>query len=414
MTERPPIFYGWIVTGCACLVLLLAYGAQYSFGVFFVAMLDEMGWSRASLAGAFSLYSLIYIGLSFYSGRLVDRLGPRRVIALGGCFLGGGMVLVGFISAPWQFYLAYGLIAGIGMSATYVPCNVTVVKWFIQRRGLAISITGSGASLGIAAFPILSEILIARFGWRTTYLVFGLTVFILLNVLARFMVRDPETLGLRPDGAYKPESAAPTTTALTETSWRLGEAVRTGRFWLLASVMFLSLATIPSAYVHLPQFADDLHLPVPRSTFITIVGIFALLGNLLLGRVSDKLGRRGALRVTLVVGTIAFGAFTVARSAVILYAACACFGFYYGTFASLFPAVVGDYYGRLHVGSLTGFCFALGSITSAIGPAAMGWVADYTGQYVLAFLAGTLVNALVVCLFVLAKPPHHAPLPVTV
>ena len=89
MSARPSFFYGWIVAACACAVMLLAYGAQYSFGVFFSAMLQELGWSRASLAGAFSLYSLVYIGLSSYSGRLTDRLGPRWVIALGGCFLGG-------------------------------------------------------------------------------------------------------------------------------------------------------------------------------------------------------------------------------------------------------------------------------------------------------------------------------------
>lgn len=408
MKARLPIFYGWIVAGCACIVLLLAYGAQYSFGVFFVAMLDELGWSRASLAGAFSLYSMVYIGLSFYSGRLTDRWGPRWVIALGGCFLGGGMLLVGFIRAPWQFYLAYGLIAGIGMSTTYVPCNATVIKWFIRRRGLAISIAGSGTSLGIAGFPVLSEALIARFGWRTTYLVFGIVVLILLNGLARFMVRDPEILGLRPDGEAQPLPTATMPAASFEISWSLAEAARTGCFWLLASVIFLSLLTIPSAYVHLPQYASDLHLSVPHSTFITIVGLFALFGNLLLGRYADRLGRRGALLCSLILGTIAFAGFTAARSAMILYAASACFGFYYGTFASLYPAVMGDYFGRLHAGSLTGFCFALGSLTSAIGPTAMGWVADYTGRYLLAFLAGTLVNAIVVGLFILAKPPRHA------
>ncbi len=412
MTTRMPMFYGWIVAMCACVVMLLAYGVQYSFGVFFSAMLNELGWSRASLAGAFSLYSLVYIGLSFYSGRLTDRLGPRWVIAFGGCFLGGGMLLVGFIRAPWQFYLAYGLIAGIGMSVAYVPCNVTVVKWFVRRRGLALGITGSGASLGIAGFPPLSEALIARFGWRTTYLVFGITVLILLNILARFMVRDPETLGLHPDGDAQPLQDGRAASPSTEISWTLSEAVRTGRFWLLASVMMLSLATIPSAYVHLPQYAQDLHLSVPRSTFIMIVGLFALLGNLLLGRFSDMLGRRGAFLCSLLIGTIAFGGFTIAQGAAALYTACAGFGFYYGTFASLYPAVIGDYFGRLHAGSLTGFCFAMGSLTSAVGPTAMGWVADHTGQYVLAFLGGTLINAIVVCLFVLAKPPCRAAHPV--
>lgn len=404
-TGRPPLFYGWVVTACACIVMLLTYGAQYSFGVFFSAMLQELGWSRASLAAVFSCYSLVYIGFSFSSGRLTDRWGPRWVIALGGVFLGGGMMLVSQMRAPWQFYVAYGLIAGIGMSAAYVPCNVTVVKWFIRRRGLAIGITGGGASLGIAGLPLVSEAFIARFDWRTTYLVFGVAIVVVLNLLAPLMVRDPERLGLRPDGDAEPGGRHSSGTAGIERSWSLGEALRTGQFWLLVSVMMLSLATIPSVYVHLPQFAQDLHLQVPRSTFITIVGLSALGGNLLLGRLADRLGRRGMLLCSLIIGAAAYGGFTLARSAPMLYVASAGFGFYYGTFASLYPAVIGDYFGRLHAGTLTGFGFAMGGLPSAIGPTAMGLVADQTGHYLLAFLGGTVINTIVVGLFILATPP---------
>src|SRR5918996_2213626 len=155
------IFYGWVVLACVSVVLLLTYGVQYSFGVFFTTMLQDLGWSRASLAGAFSLYSLVYIGLSFYSGRLTDRLGSRWVIALGGLCLGSGMILVSRIQAPWQLYLSYGCLAGIGMSVAYVPCNATVVKWFRRQRGVGVGIAGSGGGLGVASFPPLSGALIA-------------------------------------------------------------------------------------------------------------------------------------------------------------------------------------------------------------------------------------------------------------
>jgi MFS family permease len=156
-----------------------------------------------------------------------------------------------------------------------------------------------------------------------------------------------------------------------ERSWRLGEAVRSGRFWLLASVMILSLLTIPAVFVHLPQHARDLQLEGPRSTLIMIIGLFALLGNLVLGRLSDTIGRRGAMLSSLIVGTLVFSGFTVAKSAIGLVVAAAGFGCYYGTFASSYPAVVGDDFGQLHAGTLTGFGFAWeslpitpGSITS--------------------------------------------------
>src|SRR5689334_10205185 len=82
-----PLFYGWIVTACAFVVLFLTYGVQYSFGVFLPAMLKELGWQRAEIAGAFSLYTMVYSGCSWFSGRLTDAKGPRLVVAIGGVFL---------------------------------------------------------------------------------------------------------------------------------------------------------------------------------------------------------------------------------------------------------------------------------------------------------------------------------------
>jgi MFS family permease len=407
----PRFFYGWVVLACVSTVLLLTYGVQYSFGVFFTSMLPDLGWSRASLASAFSLYSLVYIGLSVASGHLTDRLGPRWVIAFGGCCLGSGMILVSRIQAPWQLYLFYGGLAGIGMSAAYIPCTATAIKWFRHRRGLAVGIAGSGASLGIAGMPPLSEMLIARFGWRQTYLLFGIVVLVSINVLAVFVVRDPETLGLQPDGdgtRKPPADIAPPGTA-DESTWTFGEAVRTSTFWLLTGVMVLSLLTIPAVFVHLPQYASDLQLQVPRARFVMLIGLWALLGNLMLGRLSDLFGRRWVFGLSLIIGALALGGLTAARGVTLLTVASACFGVYYGTFASLFPAVMSDCFGRQHVGVLTGFSFALGSITSALGPMVMGSVADQTGQYPLAFLGGTVVNSLVVLLFTLARPPVRKP-----
>jgi MFS family permease len=275
---------------------------------------------------------------------------------------------------------------------------------------LAVGIAGSGASLGIASFPLLSEALIARFGWRQTYLLFGITVLIALNVLASFVVRDPEVLGLQPDGDLEPAADVMPPGAVVETSWELREAVHTGAFWMLAGVMILSLFTIPSVYVHLPQYASDLQVRVPRSIFLTLVGLSALVGNLTLGRLSDLLDRRRALLLSLMVGALALGGLTVARGATALYVASAGFGFYYGTYASLFPAVMGDFFGRVHAGALVGLSFTMGSITSAIGPLAMGWVADRTGHYVLALLCCTFINRSAVVLLALAHPPSRLPL----
>jgi len=194
------IFSGWLIVAGAFAVLLVAYGTQYSFGVFFAALLDEFGWSRASLAGAFSLYAAGYCVAGFPAGRLTDAWGPRRIITIGGVFLGSAFVGMAFVTKLWQPYVLYGVVAALGMGTAYVPCNATVVRWFVRRRGLASGIASSGASLGAFALPPIAQLLISAVGWRSAYLVFGVGVMVALVLSAIVMRRDPESVGLHPDG----------------------------------------------------------------------------------------------------------------------------------------------------------------------------------------------------------------------
>ena len=101
----------------------------------------DTGWDRGSLSLPYSLYVFVYSALGIISGRLTDRLGPRVVLTVGGCLLGIGVMLVSRVHTLWHLYFALGLIAAAGMSAAYVPCNATVVRWFTLKRGLALSIT---------------------------------------------------------------------------------------------------------------------------------------------------------------------------------------------------------------------------------------------------------------------------------
>jgi Major Facilitator Superfamily len=151
----PPgrVFYGRTVVTAAGLVLFMAYGTQYAFGVFFAALVEEFGWSRASVSGVFSLYAALYSGFALMAGRLTDRWGPRTVIAIGGALLGAGLVAMSRVGVLWQPYLLYGTIGALGMSTAHVPCNATVAKWFTRRRGLAVGLASAGGSLGTFALP---------------------------------------------------------------------------------------------------------------------------------------------------------------------------------------------------------------------------------------------------------------------
>jgi MFS family permease len=117
------------------------------------------------------------------------------VIGCGALLLGGGLFLTSRVEALWQLYLSLGLLAALGMSAIYVPCNATVVRWFTWRRGLALGIASSGHGFGNLLIPPLAAVLMAGYGWRTAYALLALLGGALILRCALAMVRDPERWG---------------------------------------------------------------------------------------------------------------------------------------------------------------------------------------------------------------------------
>jgi MFS family permease len=131
-SRRP--FYGWLIVAACFGILFVAYGVQFSYGVFLPAMAAETGWDRTSLSLAFSLYVFVYSILGAASGWCTDRFGPRLVVGCGAVLLGGGLILTSRVDALWQLYLSLGLIAALGMSAIYVPATP---RWSAGSSGAA-------------------------------------------------------------------------------------------------------------------------------------------------------------------------------------------------------------------------------------------------------------------------------------
>jgi len=401
----PKLFYGWVVVGGAFVVLFMAYGTQYAFGVFFAALLDEFGWSRASLSGIFSLYAFLYCVLGLLAGRLTDLWGPRVVIAMGGVFLGVGLAGMSRVSALWHPYLFYGIVAALGMSTAYVPCNATVVKWFVRRRGLALGVATSGGSLGTFALPPAAAALVGALGWRWAYVLFGAGIFLMLNLVATVMRRDPEGLGLSPDGG--PRAATATRSSPAEVQWPFRLAIRTGAFWLIFGIFTATWIPVFIPLVHLVPFARDLGIPpLVGATVVSALGIAAAVGRLVLGAISDKIGRKPALALVIALQAAAFLGFTLVGGLSSLYLVAVVFGFSYGAVSTLFPAIVGDFFGREQAGSLVGFLFALAGSMAAWGPLVAGAIHDATGAYTQAFLLSAASNGVALVLLTLARPPR--------
>jgi MFS transporter, OFA family, oxalate/formate antiporter len=410
---RGRVFYGWVIVACTFVILCVAYGIQFSFGVFMAEISKDTGWGRDSLSLPYSLYVFLYSALGAVAGRLTDRWGPRIVITVGGCLLGIGIILTSRVTALWQLYLSLGLIAASGMSAAYVPCNATVVRWFIEKRGLAIGLTSSGASFGTFIFPPLAAALIGAYGWRHAYVLLGVAAVALIGLCAAFTVRDPEHAGLLPDGhppTPPPPTAAEPPAASFARDWTLAEARRTASFWLLNVVFTLTWLVVFMPMVHVVSFAGDLGIPQFRAAMaISVIGFAGFMGRLFIGTVSDRVGRVPTLGLCFLLQALGFTGFAFSSDLLSLYLAAAVFGLSYGGVTALFPAIIGDFYGRTSVGSIAGFIFAVAGSPAAFGPLIAGYIYTITGRYSAAFLLSAALNVAALVLLFLVKKPAPGP-----
>jgi MFS family permease len=328
--------------------------------------------------------------------------------------LGSGILLTSQIQAPWQLYLTLGVVAALGMSAAFVPCNATVVRWFVQRRGLALSISTSGGSAGNFLFPPLAAALIATYGWRSTYVILGCLGLAVITLCALFMVRAPEQMGLQPDGQAPLPSIQDgpatqdglATNEETSLELTLAQAQRTVSLWMLTAVYTMTWLVVFMPFVHIVPFAIGLGVSqVQAATIISVIGVGSLTGRLSTGTISDQLGRLPTLGLSLSLQALAFLGFYSSTGLSVLYLSAITFGFSYGGATALFPAITGDFFGRLSVGAIVGFIFGVAGSTAAFGPFIAGYIYDTMGSYETAFLLSAGLNLIgLMLLFFLKKP----------
>ena len=389
-------YYGWVIAWTSFGVLTLAYGVQYCFGVFLPFIQEDLGISRKEGTLAFALYVFVYSALSAVSGWLTDRKGPRFVLVIGAFFLGGGYLLTSRAHTSLQLVLSLGLVAATGMSAAFVPCNATVVRWFLHRRGKALSISTSGSSFATVVNPLVMGGLVDHFGWRTLYVVGAVIVFIALMVGARLMARDPEAKGLSlaDELGGKPPPLAGEGAVETR-SLNVRQAAATVDFWLIVGVFLFTWLVVFVPLVHLSPYVKDAGASSALgAALVSVVGVGGLLGRGLSGNASDRVGRLLTLTATLVMQMVAFFTFAATTSLPVLFPAAALFGMGYGGSTVLFPALAGDRFGRAHAGAIVGAVFASAGSLAAIGPYAAAWIRDSTNSYRWAFILAAMANGI--------------------
>ncbi len=416
---RLPFFYGWVIVGSAFAIFTFIYGVYYGFSVYYVALLEEFGWSRASTAGVFSVFLIVVGFFSLGCGSLLDRFGPSRVMPLGGAVLAVGLVATSRMTQLWEFYLYFGVVTALGFSlAGWVVTIVAVSNWFSARRGIAVGIASAGIGFATVVMVPFNQYLISTVGWRTGYLVMAAVAFLGVSPqTALLQVGKPEDLGLKPDGAMpgqamRARGAARTVqvvdAAWAARPWSLSTAICTGRFWLLTGSLSLVVLSHQMIFVHQAAYlVDGGYDKMLAASVVGLVGFLSIFAKIAMGAMGDRLGRERAFTIGAVCLMLGISLLILARAMsspwiVFLYAAVFATG-YAATPSVMVPATADVFAGR-HFGAIYGAACVGQGFGSAFGSWVAGYIFDVTGSYMVAFGLAMASAAISAVLLWLAAP----------
>ena len=394
----------WVVVGAVWLTLAIASGLYFSFPVFFVALLEEFGWSRGATAAAFSISSVIQGVLSPVVGMLVDRLGPRRIMLGGAAVLGVACVLASRIGALWSLYAVIGVLAATGLCAvSWVPSGTLIARWFAERRGSMLGLAFSGMGAGVLVMGPLAQWLITAYGWRAAYVVLGVGTLAVLLPLIWFGVRDAPVAA-----APKRDEAEPRPTPARRD---IGDALRTTAFWALFFAYLCTPLAVFSVVTHSVAFAVDHGFArLFVAGIFGLTGLLSVAGRILFGVAADRIGRAPAATISYgctALGTLCLLGLELWPHAAALYAYALFFGLGFGARGPIITAMASQIFPGRRFGVIYGILSVGNGIGGGVAPWFGGFVHDVTGSYRIAFVIAVGFCAIGSACFWLARPPRQ-------
>lgn len=399
-----PFYYGWVILFAGVVgTIMSSPGQTYSFSIFIEQFIKDLGITRSTVSTLYMVGTLTAGMTMPFVGRQIDKRGPRVVV---------GVVTVLFaLACVYMSTVQNAVMLGIGFlfmrmlgqgSMTIVSSNI-LNQWWVRRRGLILSLAGVISSLlGSGSFPTLINLLIDRFGWRSSYRILGLAVFVIMLPVGQLLFkRRPEDYGMLPDGTESApiDGARPNIRGLIEDNWTSREAVRTAAFWIIGlGLASISMLGTGLQFHMVSIFADaGLATEVAAGAFMSVALTGAVV-RIASGFLVDRIPARYLLFAALLGQTT--GLLMAPR---LTPGTAGLYGIVLGVTGSLqmtVSAVIwAKYFGREHLGSITGAAALLNVGGSALGPMPMGIARDVFGSYtwgltilaVLPFILGIVV-----------------------
>lgn len=386
----------WFQLGASLVAMVMTANLQYAWTLFVNPMRQGNGWTLAEVQWAFTLFILCQTWVQPLDGWLIGRLGPRWFITAAGVLCGVGWAGMGYApSLPW-LYALYAL-AGTGAAFVYSGCIGSALKWFQDRRGFAAGIIAAGFGGGTALFIPVIAFIIREGGYRSAFLWTGVAQGLVIFVVAQFL-RHPAPPAVAADPA---RAAAP----VAQQQFTTAEMVRTPHFYVLYAMFVMMAIGGLMVTANAGPMAQSWGLTAAALTLALSLGPIAYAASRIFwGWASDQIGRERAMIVAFVLQAVALvlvlgvghlSAVWFASTLVLVY-------FTWGEIFSLFPSMVGDYFGSRHATSNYATVYTAKGVASIVGGglAALlferfgSWSAAFYGSAALALIAAALAVGL--------------------
>jgi OFA family oxalate/formate antiporter-like MFS transporter len=411
VSAAPDIGARWVQLWLGVICMALIANLQYAWTLFVNPMHVARGWTLAEIQWAFSIFIATETWLTPAAGAIVDRLGPRRgpglAIAAGGLLVGAGWAVNAYADSLVLLYVG-AAVSGTGAGAIYATCVGNAVKWFPDRRGLAVGLTAAGFGAGAALTVVPIRLTIATSGYAHAFLWFGVGQAVVLIVISR-VLRGPErpvTIAAKPN-AHLQQNTGSSTSA---------QMLRSPIFWLLY-VMFVGvsasglMATAQLAPIAKDYGISDTVIFMGASTLSLALVVDNVLNGLarpFFGGLSDRIGRERTMALAFTLGAISYWLLAVAGQTPWAFVVCAGLIFFtWGEIFSLFPSTCTDTFGPAYATTNASLLYTAKGTSAFLVPLA-NVLKSATGSWDSVFLVAAITNVVVVLLALFVLRPMRA------
>ncbi|GKW02142.1 L-lactate MFS transporter [Pectobacterium carotovorum] len=389
-----PVNRGLIVLGT--IITQMGLGTIYTWSLFNQPLVDKFGWTLSSVATTFSITSFCLAFATLFAGKFQERIGLRRLTMIAGIALGAGLMASAASPSLTLIYLLMGVVVGFADGTAYITTLSNLIKWFPNRKGLIAGISVGAFGTGSLLFKYVNSFLIAEVGVSEAFFYWGIIVMAMILV-GSSLLKEP--------------AAAPVQQASVQGQTRdfsLSEMLATKESYLLFIIFF----TACMSGLYLIGIVKDIGVQMAgmdmatAANAVSAIAIFNTVGRIVLGALSDNVGRMRVISFTLFVTILAVSVMTFLPLNPILFFACvSAIAFCFGGNITVFPAIVGDFFGLKNHSKNYGVIYQ----GFGIGALSGSFIAAQLGGFQATFMAIIIMSVISLLITLWVKPPKHQP-----